>query len=98
MRRGENPNRRCRATTAPLHRSDSALREASGAEKRSRNREAMRQTLEREKASLSDEGTKAPNENKMSDGGLGRASLEVEVWKSSQMRTQSGPPFAPSHG
>jgi hypothetical protein len=25
-----------------------------------------------------------PNENKMSDGGRGRASLEVEVWKSSQ--------------
>jgi hypothetical protein len=25
-----------------------------------------------------------PNENKMSDGGLGRASLGVEVWKSSQ--------------
>ena len=25
-----------------------------------------------------------PNENKMSDGGRGRASLGVEVWKSSQ--------------
>ena len=27
----------------------------------------------------------ASNENKMSDGGRGRASLGVEVWKSSQM-------------
>src|SRR5437899_8676019 len=26
----------------------------------------------------------SPNENKMSDGGRGRASLAVEVWKSSQ--------------
>src|SRR5881392_1709907 len=39
-----------------------------------------------------------PNENKMSDGGRERASMAVEVWKSSQMWTHSGPPFAPSPG
>src|SRR4051812_16546673 len=38
------------------------------------------------------------NENKMSDGGRERASLGAEVWKSSEMWTHSGPPFAPSHG
>ena len=27
----------------------------------------------------------SPNENKMSDGGRGRTSVEVEVWESSQM-------------
>ncbi len=70
--------------TALANPKDSALRETSGAEKRSSNQEAMRLTLEREKASLSEECTKAPNENKMSDGGRERASLGVEVWKSSQ--------------
>ena len=39
-----------------------------------------------------------PNENKMSDGGRERASLGVEVWKSSESGAYSGPPFAPSHG
>jgi hypothetical protein len=34
----------------------------------------------------------------MSDGGRERASLAVNVWKSSQVWTRSGPPFAPSHG
>jgi hypothetical protein len=41
---------------------------------------------------------KASNENKMSDGGRERVSLGGEAWKSSQMWTHSGPPFAPSHG
>src|SRR5678816_1571706 len=36
------------------------------------------------------------NENKMSDGGRGCTSLAVNVWKSSQMWTHSGPPVAPS--
>ena len=58
--------------------------ETAGAEKRSSNRESMRRTLEREKTSLTDECTNSPNENKMSDGGRGRASLGVEGWKSSQ--------------
>jgi hypothetical protein len=34
----------------------------------------------------------------MSDGGRNRASLGVEVWKSSKGEAYSGPPFAPSHG
>jgi len=34
----------------------------------------------------------------MSDGGRGRASLEVEVCKSFQSGAYGGPPFAPSHG
>ena len=38
------------------------------------------------------------NENKMSDGGRGRASLGMKVWKSSKKRSDGGPPFAPSHG
>ena len=38
------------------------------------------------------------NENEMSDGGRGRAWREVEVWKSSEMSTHSGPTFAPSYG
>jgi len=28
----------------------------------------------------------------------GRGSLEVNLWKSSQKWSTSGPPFAPSHG
>src|SRR5438477_3547196 len=39
-----------------------------------------------------------PNENKMSDGGGERASLGVEVWKSSQKWSVQRSPFAPSHG
>jgi hypothetical protein len=31
-----------------------------------------------------EDGAHGPNENKMSDGGQGRASLGMEVWKSSQ--------------
>jgi hypothetical protein len=38
------------------------------------------------------------NENKMSDGGRGRASLAVEVWKSSQNVDAERPSFGPSHG
>ncbi len=52
--------------TALANPKDSALRETSGAEKRSSNREAMRRTLERAKASRAEECTKAPNENKIS--------------------------------
>src|ERR1044071_2749604 len=37
-----------------------------------------------------------PNENNMSGGGRGRASLGVEMWKSSQIWIRTGPPFAPS--
>ena len=44
------------------------------------------------------ESAHRPNENKMSDGGRGRALLGVAGWKSSEMWTRSGPPFAPSHG
>ena len=36
------------------------------------------------KKSRRDRDANAPNENKMSDGGRERASLGVEVWKSSQ--------------
>src|SRR3954469_25981039 len=39
-----------------------------------------------------------PNENKMSDGGQGRASLGVKGWKSFRRGAYSGPPFAPSPG
>ncbi len=39
-----------------------------------------------------------PNENKMSDGGRGRASLGVKLWKSSHSGAYSGPSFVPSHG
>jgi len=43
-------------------------------------------------------GHRKANENKMSDGGRARASLGVGMWKSSEMQTRSGPPFAPSPG
>jgi hypothetical protein len=42
--------------------------------------------------------SKTSNENKMSDGGRGRAPLGVEVWKSYRSGAHSGPVFAPSHG
>jgi len=42
--------------------------------------------------------SRASNENKMSDGGRGRASLRVEGGISREVRNQSGQPFAPSHG
>jgi hypothetical protein len=38
------------------------------------------------------------NENKMSDGGRGRALLGVGIWKSSDMWRRNGPPFARSFG
>ncbi len=78
--------------------SDSALCEAVGTEEQTNLRKPMRRTLEWEKTSLRDECTRAPNENKMSDGGRERASLGVEVWKSSQNGAYTGPPFAPSSG
>ena len=37
---------------------------------------------------------RSPNENKMSDGGRGRASLGVECGSHLKMWTRSGPPFA----
>jgi hypothetical protein len=44
-------------------------------------------------------GLQSPsNENKMSDSGPERASLDMKVWKSSQSGAHTGPPFAPSHG
>ena len=45
-----------------------------------RNHEARRRSMRRGAR----ERRSASNENKMSDGGRGRASLGVEVWKSSQ--------------
>jgi hypothetical protein len=84
--------------TALANPKNSARRETCGAEKRPRNREAMRRTLEREKTSLTDECTKAPNENKISHRWRERAwrrDVRFESWKT---WSYAGQRLAASHG
>ncbi len=84
--------------TALANPKDSALRETNGAEKLSSNQEAMRLTLEWEKALLSEECTKAPNETQ-DQRPLARARVAAgRVWKSWKARTRRGQRFAASPG
>ena len=82
VRRVENNRRRCRGRSAAEHERLGAPKHTRGkqkarankrspqiarTEKRSSLREARRRTLEREKTSLTDEGTKTPNYNSTKD-------------------------------
>jgi hypothetical protein len=57
----------------------------AGLARRRGTRLRERQRSKHEENEQNREACHTPNENKMSDGGQGRASLGVKVWKSSQM-------------